>query len=98
MPLAFTTHVTTGEAVQFVVDQRVQLVERRLVPVAPLSEQLSDFMLRGSRQFSTSCLKLGDLTRFSKHLVYFANVKFFLCDHAPGVVFEQHRAVAYEIV
>ena len=98
MALAFTTHVTAGEAMKFVVNEWIQLVERGLIPVAPFSEQLSDVMLRGSRQFLMSCLKLGDLTRFSKHLVYFTNVELFLCDHAPGVVFKQHRAVAYEFV
>jgi NAD-dependent dihydropyrimidine dehydrogenase PreA subunit len=50
--LAFTTHVTAGEAMEFVVNERIQLVEGGLVPFAPFSEQLSDFMLRGSRQFS----------------------------------------------
>jgi hypothetical protein len=37
---------------EFVVNERIQLVEGGLVPFAPFSEQLSDFMLRGSRQFS----------------------------------------------
>jgi len=31
-------HVTTGEAVELVVDQRIQLVQGGLVPFAPLSE------------------------------------------------------------
>jgi hypothetical protein len=35
---ALTTHVTTGEAVELVVDQRIQLVQSGLVPFAPLSE------------------------------------------------------------
>jgi len=35
---SFPAHVTAGEPVQFVVDQWIQLVECRLVPIAPLSE------------------------------------------------------------
>ena len=31
-------HVTAGEAVEFVVDQRIQLIQSGLVPFAPLSE------------------------------------------------------------
>jgi hypothetical protein len=31
--------------VQFVVDEWIQLIERRLIPLAPLGEQLGDFML-----------------------------------------------------
>jgi hypothetical protein len=42
---AFTAHVTAGEPVQFVVDEWIQLIERRLIPLAPLGEQLGDFML-----------------------------------------------------
>jgi hypothetical protein len=38
-------HVAAREAMQFFIDQRVQLVECRLIPVAPLSEQLGDLML-----------------------------------------------------
>ena len=35
---ALAAHVTTREPVQFVVDQRIQLVERGLIPFAPLGE------------------------------------------------------------
>jgi hypothetical protein len=35
---AFTTHVTAREPVQFVVDKRVQLIEGRLLSIAPLGE------------------------------------------------------------
>ena len=40
-------HVAAGEPVQFVVDQRIQLVESGLVPIAPFGEQFSDLMLPG---------------------------------------------------
>jgi hypothetical protein len=36
--LSFPAHVTAGKPVEFVVDQRVQLVECGLIPIAPLSE------------------------------------------------------------
>jgi len=36
--LSFPAHVAAGEPVQLVVDQRIQLVERGLISVAPFSE------------------------------------------------------------
>ena len=36
--LSFPAHVAARESVQFVVDQRIQLVERGLVAVAPFGE------------------------------------------------------------
>jgi len=36
---------------KFVIDQRVQLVERSLVPLAPLGEQMSYFVQRGRGAF-----------------------------------------------
>ena len=98
-------HVATRKAMEFVVDQRIQLVECVLVSVAPLSEQLSDLMLvrwssqlgdiasvflcscRGTQKHK-SCFELGDLTRFSKHFVYFADMQLFFRDHPSCVVFE----------
>ena len=41
---SFPAHVTAGQAVEFVVDQRVQLVQSGLVPIAPFSEQFSNLM------------------------------------------------------
>jgi hypothetical protein len=35
---SLAAHVTAGEAVELVVDQRVQLVQSGLVPFAPLGE------------------------------------------------------------
>ena len=85
-------HVAAGEPVQFVVNQRIQLVERGLVSVAPFSEQLGDLVLLLclSQSPVTSCLKLRDLAWLAQHLVYFADVKLFFGDHAASVVFEQH--------
>ncbi len=42
----FVSHVTMGQPVQFVVNQGHQLIEGRLVPVAPGNEQLRDFVWR----------------------------------------------------
>ena len=41
---SLAAHVTAGQAVEFVVDQRVQLVQSGLLPIAPLSEQFSYLM------------------------------------------------------
>ena len=43
LPLA--AHVAAGETVQFVVDKGIQLVERGLIAIAPVGEQLSNLML-----------------------------------------------------
>lgn len=42
---SLAAHVTTREPVQFFIDERVQLVESGLISVAPLGEQLRDFIL-----------------------------------------------------
>ena len=44
-------HVTARQAVEFVVDQRVQLVQSGLLPLAPLSEQFSNLMSGGVLQY-----------------------------------------------
>ena len=44
-PLA--PHVVMGQAVQLVIDQGHQLVERCLIAIAPINEQLRDFVWRG---------------------------------------------------
>jgi len=90
---SLATHVAPREPVQFFVNQRIQLVECSLVSAAPLSEQLSDLMLRFFCQLGESlksCFKLGNFPRFSKHFVYFSDVQFFLCNHAARIVFQQH--------
>jgi hypothetical protein len=87
-------HVTSRKPAQFLVDQRIQLVECGLVPVAPLNEQLCDLMLVcyscQSVAVANSCSKLSDLARFTEHLVYFSDVKLFFGNHAARVVFQQH--------
>ena len=88
MAFALAAHVATSQAVQLVVDQRVQVIERGLVPFAPLSEQLGDLVLGRFLCQVRSCLKLIDVARFSKHLVHFADVELFFGDHAARVVFE----------
>jgi len=52
MAAAFATHVAACETVELVVHERIQLVERGLVSVAPLSEQLRDVMWARLRQFA----------------------------------------------
>ena len=42
---SFAAHVTACEPVQFVIDQRIQLIQGGLVSIAPLSEQLGDVVL-----------------------------------------------------
>ena len=76
MTFAFAAHVAACEPVQFVVDQRIQLVKRRLVSIAPFGEELSDLMLLwcASQSVATSCLKLRDLAWFAQHFVDFADV------------------------
>lgn len=94
MTFSLAAHVAASELVELFVNQWVQLVECGLIPVAPLGEQLSDFMLRRfMRQLGEQlcrCFKLGDFTWFSKHLVYFSNVEFFFRDHSSRVIFKQH--------
>jgi hypothetical protein len=41
---AFAAHIAVGQLMQFRIDQGHQLVERRLIAIAPVHEQLSDFM------------------------------------------------------
>jgi hypothetical protein len=88
--LPFPAHVTAGEPVQFVVDQRIQLVERGLVSIAPFGEQLGDLVLLwcSFQSSATSCLELRDLARLSQHLVHFTNVEFFFRNHASGIFVE----------
>jgi hypothetical protein len=44
---ALTAHVMVGEAVQFGLHQREQLLQRSLVPAAPVAEQLGHLLSRG---------------------------------------------------
>ena len=44
MVFSLLAHVTAGEAMELVIDQRVQLVQSGLVSFAPLSEQFSNLM------------------------------------------------------
>ena len=45
----FTTHVVPGESVEFVINERQQIVERVSIALAPTNEQLSDLMCRGQK-------------------------------------------------
>ena len=85
---ALAAHVATREPVQLIVDQRVQLIERGLVPFAPFSEQLGDLVLGRCSCQIRSCLELIDVARFSEHLVDLADVELFFRNHAARVVFE----------
>jgi len=51
VPLSLSVHISAGHLMKFVIDQRVQLVERSLVPLAPLGEQMSYFVQRGRGAF-----------------------------------------------
>jgi hypothetical protein len=92
MAFPFPAHVAAREPVQLVVDQRIQLVERGLIAIAPFSEQLRDLVLRFcvSQLFGYITLKLRDLAWLAQHLVHFADVQLFLRNHAASVVFEQN--------
>jgi hypothetical protein len=45
MTSAFLAHVMMRKPMQFGLDQRDQPIERAVVPVAPIGEQLGDFLL-----------------------------------------------------
>ena len=96
---SFAAHVTACEPVQFVIDQRIQLIQGGLVSIAPLSEKLGYFMLlRWSFQsVATLCLILADLARLTQHLVHFTDVELLFSNHAASVLFEQNRAVAHQL-
>src|SRR4029077_3540600 len=50
VPRALPAHVMMGEPVQFGLHQREQLLQRSVVSVAPLAEQLGDRLSRGWRR------------------------------------------------
>ena len=88
MARAFAAKKICRLPVQFVIDQRIQLVESGLVPFAPFSEKFGDLVLGRCTCQITSCLKLIDVAGFSEHLVYFADVELFFRDHPACVVFK----------
>ena len=92
MAFAFAAHVTAREAVQFVVDQWIQLVQSGLISVAPLGEKLSYLMLLRwlFQSVPRSCLVLRDLARLAQHLVHFTDVEFFFGNHPASILFEQN--------
>src|SRR6476659_9326930 len=50
VPRMFASHVVVGEPAQLVVDQWYQLVERSLIAIGPIQNQLG-YVIRGRRRF-----------------------------------------------
>lgn len=44
MSRPFPSHVAVGQTMQFRIDQRRQALEGRLVPIAPIEEELCNFI------------------------------------------------------
>jgi hypothetical protein len=44
VPGAFASHIVSGQTMQFGMNQRDQLLQRRLVAIAPSQQQLRDFV------------------------------------------------------
>ena len=69
---------------KFVVNQRIEVVERSLIPITPLGEKLRYLVFLSGRVFlhkernKNLGDELFDLARFAKHLVDFADVQFLL--------------------
>ena len=47
----FAAEVALGQTAEFLVDERRELIERRLVALLPVNEELSDFFRRGVHVF-----------------------------------------------
>src|SRR6266513_5445453 len=60
---ALPAHVMVGDPVQFGLHQWEQLLQRSLIPAAPVAEQLSDLLSRGWGRRHTGCSTPQILTR-----------------------------------